>query len=198
MQYQQSTAQFYNRFHVMYPVVDFFLKPQKRKLAREINGLPSGHLLEIGVGNGALLPYLLKHKITGIDVSSRMLDSARKKIKNTTTVVELMDGEQLTFADATFDYIVINHVLSVTHDPEKMINESFRVLKPGGMLIIHNHITPTNGWKRIEQILAPFVSMFKFNLLFNLDSFESLRRFTFVESKSLAWPGFCKLMMFRK
>ena len=76
----------------MYPVVDFFLKPQKRKLAREINGLPSGHLLEIGVGNGALLPYLLKHKITGIDVSSRMLDSARKKIKNTTTVVELMDG----------------------------------------------------------------------------------------------------------
>jgi phosphatidylethanolamine/phosphatidyl-N-methylethanolamine N-methyltransferase len=51
----KPTAAFYNRFSLLYPLVDVFLQPQKRLMFQEINNLPDGNLLEIGVGNGAHL-----------------------------------------------------------------------------------------------------------------------------------------------
>lgn len=48
-----KTESFYNRFSLFYPLIDVFLRPQKRVLFKEINRLDIGQLLEIGVGNGA-------------------------------------------------------------------------------------------------------------------------------------------------
>ncbi len=64
---------------MLYPLVDVFLQPQKKRLFGEINRAPHGRLLEIGVGNGSHLKYYHRHEITGIDNSESMLARARKQ-----------------------------------------------------------------------------------------------------------------------
>lgn len=94
---KQTTA-FYNNFSLFYPLVDVILKPQKQRLFNEVNKLPQGKLLEIGVGNGAHLGQYKKHKVTGIDTSAAMLEAARKNSVQDTVLIE-MDGEALLFDD---------------------------------------------------------------------------------------------------
>ena len=92
----QQTLNFYNKFSVCYPVIDFFLLPQKRVLASTVNELPTGNLLEVGVGNGSHLKYYSKHQLTGIDISSAMLDTAKKLNTNEIALYE-MNGEKLSY-----------------------------------------------------------------------------------------------------
>jgi phosphatidylethanolamine/phosphatidyl-N-methylethanolamine N-methyltransferase len=75
----RQSDSFYNKFSFLYPLVDVFLKPQKKVLFNEINRLPEGSLLEIGVGNGAHFQLYKKHQIIGIDTSAAMLEIARKR-----------------------------------------------------------------------------------------------------------------------
>lgn len=69
----RATESFYNSFSFFYPLVDVFLKRQKKVLFDAINSMPDGKLLEIGVGNGAHLKLYQKHQITAIDTSAGML-----------------------------------------------------------------------------------------------------------------------------
>src|SRR5215216_6983983 len=108
----KQTDSFYNKFSFFYPLVDVFLKPQKKVLFNEINRLPEGSLLEIGVGNGAHLQLYKKHKITGIDTSAAMLEIARKRSFGDIEVFK-MDGKALLFDDEKFDYVVLSHVIAV-------------------------------------------------------------------------------------
>jgi len=82
----KQTDHFYNKFSFLYPLVDIFLKPQKKVLFNEINLVPEGSLLEIGVGNGAHFPLYKKHTITGIDTSAAMLEIAEKKSRGNITL----------------------------------------------------------------------------------------------------------------
>src|SRR5205809_7113136 len=108
----KQTDSFYNKFSFLYPLVDVFLKPQKKVLFKEINMVPEGSLLEIGVGNGAHFQFYKKHKIIGIDTSAAMLEIARKKSCGNIRVFK-MDGEALLFDDEEFDYVVLSHVIAV-------------------------------------------------------------------------------------
>ena len=58
-----------------------------------------------------------------------------------------MDGENLQFPDCYFDYVVLSHVITVVDDPEKLLEETYRVLKPNGKIFILNHFTPKNSVK---------------------------------------------------
>ena len=107
-----QTDNFYNRISFLYPLVDIFLKPQKRTLFREINDLPFGQLLEIGVGNGSHLRLYRTHEVIGIDTSLAMLKIAEKQ-KMAHIQLLHMNGETLLFKDHSFDYIVLSHVISV-------------------------------------------------------------------------------------
>lgn len=89
-----------------------------------------GHGLEIGVGSGRFAAPL---GITvGVDSSKKMVKLARKR----GVYAFLCSGEHLSFRDATFDYVAIIFTLCFVRDPEKVIAESARVLKPGGKIII--------------------------------------------------------------
>jgi phosphatidylethanolamine/phosphatidyl-N-methylethanolamine N-methyltransferase len=72
----KRTVAFYNHLSFLYPLIDVFLKPQKRLLFNKVNNLPAGRLLEIGVGNGSHLRQYKKHQVIGIDTSAAMLDVA--------------------------------------------------------------------------------------------------------------------------
>src|SRR5688572_27370584 len=103
----KNSEKFYDQLAFAYPIVDCFLKPQKDKFFRQINDLPPGQLLEIGVGNGANLKYYKNDGIVGIDTSKRMLAVAQKHAKGNIRLFQ-MNGENMLFPDESFDYVVLS------------------------------------------------------------------------------------------
>ena len=192
----QFYNQFYNRFSFLYPIVDWFLQPQKKRFFKEINAQPSGKLLEIGIGNGSHLPKYQKHLITGIDTSQGMLNIAEKR-KNPETKLHVMNGEKLNFQNSQFDYVVLSHVLAVTDDPNKVLEECFRVLKPNGKLYILNHFTPNNALKYIDFMFSYFSRFLHFKSKFYLNQFIKLNEFELEKEISFVFSYF-KLVVYRK
>jgi phosphatidylethanolamine/phosphatidyl-N-methylethanolamine N-methyltransferase len=96
------------------------------------------------VGNGNHLHLYQSHRVTAIDTSLKMLAAARTHQQGDMKILQ-MNGERLLFHDQTFDYVVLSHVIAVVDNPEKLLEEIHRVLKPNGKIFILNHFTPTNG-----------------------------------------------------
>jgi phosphatidylethanolamine/phosphatidyl-N-methylethanolamine N-methyltransferase len=193
----RSSDNFYNIFSHFYPLVDIFLKPQKRKLVQEINNLPFGHLLEIGVGNGSHLPFYNTHKVTGIDTSINMLEIARQRRLSNIQLIQ-MDGEALSFRDQTFDYIILSHVITVVDNPEKLLAESFRVLKPDGKVFILNHFTPNNWLRHVDRTFQAISKVFHFKSVFHIDSLDVIKKFKLLQEISLGKLSYFKLLIYCK
>lgn len=193
----KKTANFYNKFSVFYPLVDIFLRRQKRKLFQEINNLPFGQLLEIGVGNGTHLKFYKTHKVIGIDTSFNMLNVARKRKSENIELIE-MNGEALLFQDQTFDYIILSHVIAVVDNPEKLLEEAYRVLKPNGKIFILNHFTPSNWLRHIDRSFQIVSKIFHFKSVFHLDSLSTIRKFTLLKEISFGQLSYFKLLIYNK
>lgn len=193
----KRTDNFYDKFSVFYPLVDIFLKPQKRKLFEEINTLPFGDLLEIGVGNGKHFRFYKTHKIIGIDTSSKMLEIAREQ-KNKNIELVLMNAEALLFQDQTFDYIIISHVIAVVDNPEKLLEESYRVLKPNGKIYILNHFTPKNWLRHLDNSFQSFSKIFHFKSVFYIDSLTAINKFTLLKEICFGKFSYFKLLIYCK
>src|SRR5688500_5992831 len=172
----KAVESFYNKFSFFYPLVDVFLRPQKKVLLNEINSLPDGNLLEIGVGNGAHLQLYKKHKVVGIDTSAAMLAIAGKHNPNNAALLQ-MNGEALLFEDAQFDYVVLCHVIAVVDNPEQLLAEVFRVLKPNGRIFILNHFTPENWLKYIDHAFKFISRNFHFKSVFHLGEVKNISKF---------------------
>jgi len=192
-----QTANFYNRFSILYPLVDIFLKPQKRKLFSEINDLPFGKLLEIGVGNGSHLPLYKTHEITGIDTSLSMLDIARNQKSNNVKLIE-MNGENLLFEDQSFDYIVLSHTIAVVDNPEKLLAESHRLLKPNGKIFILNHFTPKNWLRLVDYSFYFFSKIFHFKSVFHVEELKTLEKFRLEKEINFGAFYYFKLLIYCK
>ena len=193
----KQTDKFYNRFSVFYPLVDLFLKPQKRKLFQEINKLPFGHVLEIGVGNGKHLHLYKTHKVTGIDTSLQMLEVARKQNNNNIELLQ-MNGESLSFPDQAFDYVILSHVIAVVDNPEKLLEETYRVLKPGGKIFILNHFTPNNWLRHIDNSFQIVSKILHFNSVFYINKLIAIKKFTLVKEISFGRLSYFKLLIYGK
>jgi phosphatidylethanolamine/phosphatidyl-N-methylethanolamine N-methyltransferase len=147
------------------PVYDhtfgWLLSFRGRSLAAHVTNRRPGRILEVGVGTGISLPYYRsEHQVYGIDISPHMLERARKRVhhKNLNQVVhlEIMDAREMTFPDNYFDAVVAAYVMSVVPEPQRVLREMERVLKPGGDLIIVNHFAAKRGLRRnFEALLAP-------------------------------------------
>lgn len=121
----------------------------RRNAVRYMNQ-KGGHVLEVGVGTGMALPYYAPHmRVTGIDFSGEMLAKAQSKVTRLGIAdrVELhrMDARELAFEDDSFDTVAAMHVLSVVPEPERVMAEISRVLKPGGTVVITNHFARASG-----------------------------------------------------
>ncbi len=97
-------------------------------------------ILFVGIGTGEDLRFIPKEvDVTGVDITNEMLDIARKKSKELglkNSKITNMDGENLDFEEDTFDYVVLNLILSVIPNANKALKEAYRVLKPGGKIAI--------------------------------------------------------------
>jgi ubiquinone/menaquinone biosynthesis C-methylase UbiE len=103
----------------------------------------SGETLEVAIGTGLNLPhYPPEVLLTGIDLSPEMLALARVRAEEIGRVVELReaDAQDLPFADASFDTVVCTYSLCNVPDDSVAIQEMKRVLRPGGQLVLVDHI----------------------------------------------------------
>jgi ubiquinone/menaquinone biosynthesis C-methylase UbiE len=96
--------------------------------------------LEIGVGTGRIaVPFLERgYRFTGIDISERMMDRLRSKVRTKDVDVTLVKGDvtQLTFEDASFDVVLAVHILHLVSDWRRAVREARRVLAPSGYLVL--------------------------------------------------------------
>ncbi len=102
-------------------------------------------VLEVGVGTGKNIPYHPGNvEITGIDLSLRMLERARKRAAELSRHVDLQeaDVQALPFPDGEFDTVVSTFVFCSVPDPVLGLTEIRRVLKPGGQLLMLEHVLP--------------------------------------------------------
>jgi phosphatidylethanolamine/phosphatidyl-N-methylethanolamine N-methyltransferase len=68
----------------------------------------------------------------------------------------VMDAARLAFPDRSFDVIVGQYLITAVPDPEATLDEFARVLKPGGEIVLVNHLTAEGGARRaLEQGFAP-------------------------------------------
>jgi len=120
-----------------------------------------GRILDVGIGTGlSLTDYSRTTKICGVDISEPMLRKARERARtlNLTNVeaLSVMDAKHLAFADGTFDAVVAQYVVTAVPEPEATLDDFVRVLKPGGELILVNHIGAEGGPRKLfEMAFSP-------------------------------------------
>jgi phosphatidylethanolamine/phosphatidyl-N-methylethanolamine N-methyltransferase len=140
-------------------------------------GIKAGdRILEVGVGTGinALL-YPRDCMVTGIDLSSSMLEKAtdriaRKGVRNVRLLE--MDAADLKFADGTFDIVYAPYLISVVPDPVAVAREMHRVCRAGGRIVILNHFLSAGRIAaRLERMIAPFTPYLGFKSDLDLPAF---------------------------
>ncbi|MBD2018592.1 class I SAM-dependent methyltransferase [Leptolyngbya sp. FACHB-36] len=107
---------------------------------------PETSFLEPGVGTGLNVLPLVKrgYPVTGIDVSQEMLDQFRQKLGRVPANLRLIhaDASRLPFADASFDVVITVHMIHTVPDWRSFLDDIQRILKPGGVYLNCQWITP--------------------------------------------------------
>src|SRR3954454_1446607 len=116
-----------------------------------------GRILEVGVGTGISLPdYARSNRLVGIDISAPMLRKAAERVAEyglaNVEALAVMDAKHLAFPDDFFDVVVAQYVITAVPDPEATLDEFARVLRPGGEIILVNHIGAAGGPRKVCEL----------------------------------------------
>ena len=125
-------------------------------------GQATGEVLEVAVGTGLNLAwYPAEVTLTGLDLSSGMLELARSRARDLGRTVTLREGSahELPFAEASFDTVVCTFGLCAIPDPAAAVGEMSRVLRPGGRLILVDHVAASSRVVRAMQWLVELASV---------------------------------------
>jgi ubiquinone/menaquinone biosynthesis C-methylase UbiE len=125
-------------------------------------GRAAGDVLEVAIGTGLNLPHYPDDvALTGVEWSPAMLERARQRAEALGRTVDLRrgDAQNLDFPDSTFDTVVCTFSLCAIPDDEKAVREMARVLRPGGLLLLADHVEASNVLVRGVQRLVELVSI---------------------------------------
>jgi len=120
-------------------------------------GPGGGRILEVGVGTGISLPdYARTNRLVGVDLSEPMLRKAVERVAaqrlSNVEALAVMDAEHLALPDKSFDVVVAQYVITAVPHPEATLDEFARVIKPGGEIVLVNHIGAESGPRRLFEI----------------------------------------------
>lgn len=148
-------------FKIVAWIYDFWSWFTERKAANKVIELADisdrKKILEVACGTGIVFEQIVQKnpngENTGIDLSPDMLRKAKKKLKKTSSDYELKEGDalELEFGDDTFDIVINNFMVDLMPQEyfDRIANEFFRVLKPGGFLVVS---TFSFGTKKINKM----------------------------------------------
>lgn len=126
-----------------------------------------GRVFEIGCGGGLNQQFYDPARVTsfsGLDPSGKLLDYARDAAAKKGLSADIREGvgEDIPFADESFDTVVCTYTLCSVNDPARVLSELRRVLRRGGQLLFLEHgLSPDSGvaqWqRRIEPVWKPLM-----------------------------------------
>lgn len=149
----------------------------RRALVDKMSAEPGQRILEVGVGTGLSLPlYPEDVSVAGIDISPHMLWLAKGHINNGNSdafrFLSLMDAQQMSFADNSFDKVALMYVVTVVPHPDLMMEEVRRVCRPGGDIFVLNHFSNHRLLPRaLETAMLPFRNLLGFRPRFSMEAF---------------------------
>ncbi|MFG2312488.1 class I SAM-dependent methyltransferase [Streptomyces sp. NPDC048566] len=122
-------------------------------------------LLDVGCGTGSLslLASEEGHRITGVDLSPRMIDLARAKLAGRDAVFLVGDAAAPPVGEQRFDVLVCRHVLWTLPAPERVLRHWRGLLRPGGRLVLVEGVWGTGrpvglSAERLTSLLRPLVA----------------------------------------
>lgn len=125
----------------------------------------TGRVLEVAIGTGRNLPWYPRDvELVGVDFSRKMLDAAQLLAEQLAWPVDLSvgDAQQLDFPDASFDTVVATLTLCSIPDERLAVQEMARVLRPGGRLILLDHVaSPIRPVRAVQRLLDPLLVRFE-------------------------------------
>lgn len=132
------------------PLYDLYTSPMERlggvQARRRLMALARGRVLEVGVGTGLNLEHYPDGvQLTGLDISGRMLERARRRAAALGRDLRLVedDVEHLEFADHSFDTVTATCVFCSVADPVQGLREVRRVVRPDGQVLLYEHVRPS-------------------------------------------------------
>ena len=158
---KETVAKAYARWAPVYDLVFGAVFEQGRRSAIAAAERIGGRILDVGIGTGiSLTDYARTNSIVGVDYSEPMLRKAHERVaEHKLTHVDalaVMDARHLGFPDGFFDVVVAQYVITAVPDPEATLDEFARVTRPGGEIILVNHLGAEAGLLRaVEQGFAP-------------------------------------------
>jgi ubiquinone/menaquinone biosynthesis C-methylase UbiE len=127
-------------------------------------GQVEGEVLELAVGTARnLAHYPPAVRVTGIELSSEMLAIAQRRAQELGRDADLRlgDAQALEFPDASFDTVTCTLALCTIPDPRRAVAEARRVLRPGGRLLLLEHVrSPVRAVRAVQRLLEPLAVRF--------------------------------------
>lgn len=124
-----------------------------------------GEALEIAAGTGRNLPFYPEDvRLTAVELSPEMLAVARRRARELGREADLRvgDAQELPFGDDSFDAVVCTLGLCTIPDDRRAVAEAARVLKPGGRLLLLEHVgSPILPVRALQTLLNPLALLFE-------------------------------------
>ena len=156
----QTVVQQFDKMSDVMPRVPWFADADRARELLAFAGLAAGeNVLEVGCGPGFVLAEVgSAGRLVGVDVSLRMLASARERAPNVLAVRAAV--ERLPFSDGAYDVAYCRSVLHHVLEPASMIHEMARVVKRGGRVVVNDSVSSedprqSENHNRMERLRDP-------------------------------------------
>src|SRR5947199_6790387 len=177
-----------------------FMEPLRKEVIAQSHGV----VLEIGAGNGlnfALYNPKQVKRVEAVEPDSAMLHYAHERLNTARVPITLTQApvEALPFADETFDSAVATLVFCSVTDPMRGLSEIRRVLKPGGILLLIEHVRAQGAFaQQLQNIITPVNKRLAGNCHWNRDTERSVINADFeIESRREVRGGVQRMIVLR-
>lgn len=140
-------------------VVDRATRSMRQASLAQLGDVTAQHILLAGIGTGLDLPHLPKgaHYV-GMDLTPAMLQRAQQQCPSDLQIeFHCADVQQLPFAANTFDHVILHLILAVAPNPIATLQETSRVLKPGGSVIIMDKFLRKGQPALLRRLINPVI-----------------------------------------